>query len=91
MSKRLKKQRSSEPNPTPWKMPEADLPKVGDIWKLDFPYGDEYKEVHYLLIAQANDEFLPSGNNTFDMLILENGETLRLYMNFELDDWQFVA
>ena len=73
------------------RIPDEDKPQVGDIWKITYPHGDEYKAVYYLLTAEARDEFFRAGDGTFDMLHLESGETIRMYMNFELDEWQFVA
>lgn len=74
-------------------IPEEDTPHVGDIWRIDLPFGDEYKTFHYLLISEPgpDDYFFPVDGLTFDMLQLETSETVRLYMNFELDDWRKVA
>ena len=71
--------------------PVDDQPQVGDIWQLVTPYGDEYKTFTYLLLEKSSDEFFRASDGTFEMLQLENGENIRLYMNFDLDDWRKLS
>lgn len=72
--------------------PADDEPKVGDIWRRNEilkveDTGIKRGWIHYLLLD--NDDF--SSSHTFTMLCLNTGEHHYQYMNFELDDWRFVA
>lgn len=76
----------------PWQPREEDMPHVGEIWKR-FTYMENNQPVahHYLLLQHINYSFGDSDSAlAFDMLVLETGETICLYMNFELDDWSRV-
>ena len=66
-----------------------DMPKVGDIWKLTTQYGISTLCYHYLLLD--SDSFGDARSSlTFDMLELETGERMWMFMNFELDDWHRI-
>ena len=64
--------------------PADDEPKVGDIWRLDSEVIYAYRWQYYLLLEQY-------GPDSFAMLCLNSGQTRDIYMNFELDDWRWVA
>jgi hypothetical protein len=84
------------PNRELWKIPDEDMPHVGDIWSLTVPYGDECKSFHFLLVeAPSGDDatvgWFPDDGLTFEMLKLETGETRLIHMNMDLDEWLRVA
>lgn len=68
---------------------EDDDPKVGDIWRREelIAAGD-YVWHHYLLLEAEADVFYPG---SFTALRLNDGETMPIYFNFELDEWRWVA
>lgn len=67
--------------------PADDEPKVGDIWRREelIAAGD-YIWRYYLL--QEDFEDAPG---SFTALRLDDGETVPIYFNFQLDDWRFHA
>lgn len=76
-----------------WKIPDEDMPHIGDIWSMTVPDGDEYKTFHFLLVdvPGADDGWFQDDGLTFEMLKLETGETRLIHMNFELDEWYRIA
>ena len=62
--------------------PADDEPKTGDIWCLRLVYVSE--RYYYLLCEQID-------QHTFVMICLNSGESRDVYMNFDLDDWRWVA
>jgi len=81
------------PNRELWKIPDEDMPHVGDIWSLTVPYGDECKAFHFLLvdIPTPDSTWFPDDGLTFQRLKLETGETRLIHMNMDLDEWLRVA
>lgn len=67
--------------------PADDEPKVGDIWRREelIAAGD-YIWRHYLLLEAYDDS-----PGSFTALRLDDGETMPIYFNFELDEWRWVA
>ena len=61
-------------------------PQVGEIWRLRVPVATKYPQTHdlYFLLLASLAESIP----TFKMLCLEDGKTMSLFMNFQLDDWE---
>ena len=83
------KKRLEGPYSSIFNISEKDMPHVGDIWKLTTQYGISTVCYHYLLLD--SDSFGDARSSlTFDMLELETGERMWMFMNFELDDWHRI-
>lgn len=67
--------------------PADDDPKVGDIWRREelIAAGD-FIWRHYLLLEDYDNAI-----GTFTALCMDDGETMPIYFDFELDEWRWVA
>jgi hypothetical protein len=69
--------------------PADDLPKVGDIWARNEPKTDGTFGWQYYLLTELHVGVFDS--ESFTAVCLNDGYTMPLYFNFELDDWRFVG
>jgi transposase-like protein len=65
--------------------PADDEPKVGQIWRCEeIAMDGRWCWVYFLLTEEI-------GEHTFAMLNMNSGDPEVKYMNFELEDWRWVA